>query len=54
MQIIHTATELRQILNNQDNIAFVPTMGNLHAGHIRLVEIAKQIGRAQSELQSQR
>ena len=42
MQIIHTATELRQILNNQDNIAFVPTMGNLHAGHIRLVEIAKQ------------
>ncbi len=42
MHIIHTAVELRQRLKNQSNIAFVPTMGNLHAGHIHLVEIAKQ------------
>ena len=44
MQIIHTASALRQALKSQTNIAFVPTMGNLHAGHIYLVEIAKQHG----------
>lgn len=42
MQIIQTASELRNTLKNQANIAFVPTMGNLHAGHIHLVELAKQ------------
>ena len=42
MQIIKTITELRAALKNQANIAFVPTMGNLHAGHIHLVDIAKQ------------
>jgi len=42
MQIIKTITELRSTLKNQENIAFVPTMGNLHAGHIQLVEVAKQ------------
>lgn len=42
MQIIHTIAELRVALNNQSGIAFVPTMGNLHAGHIKLVEVAKQ------------
>jgi len=33
---------LRQYLNNQTEIAFVPTMGNLHDGHIKLVNLAKQ------------
>ncbi len=42
MQIIKTIDELRRILKNQSSIAFVPTMGNLHAGHIQLVEVAKQ------------
>lgn len=42
MQIIKTISELRSVLKNQGNIAFVPTMGNLHAGHIQLVEVAKQ------------
>jgi pantoate--beta-alanine ligase len=42
MQLIHSVSELRSILKNQASIAFVPTMGNLHAGHIHLVEIAKQ------------
>lgn len=41
MQVIQTASELRATLAEKSAIAFVPTMGNLHAGHIQLVEIAK-------------
>ena len=42
MQIIHTVSDLRKTLANQASIGFVPTMGNLHAGHIALVTQAKQ------------
>ena len=42
MQIIHTISELREALKQQTSIGFVPTMGNLHAGHIHLVALAKQ------------
>ncbi len=42
MQIIQTISELRNTLKTKASIAFVPTMGNLHAGHIHLVELAKK------------
>ena len=44
MQIFHTVAELRSALAGATRTAFVPTMGNLHAGHISLVELAKQHG----------
>ncbi|HSI38044.1 MAG TPA: pantoate--beta-alanine ligase [Methylotenera sp.] len=42
MQIISSINELRSTLQQYSSVAFVPTMGNLHAGHVHLVEIAKQ------------
>lgn len=44
MQLLHSVSELRSRLSNEKAIAFVPTMGNLHEGHIELVRIARGKG----------
>jgi pantoate--beta-alanine ligase len=44
MELIHTVAELRKYLERMPNNVFVPTMGNLHDGHLRLVEEASPRG----------
>jgi len=44
MQLIHRVADLRAALAGQRDTAFVPTMGNLHSGHISLIELARRSG----------
>ena len=45
MQLINHVTGLCARLDAEHSVAFVPTMGNLHEGHLDLVRIAREQGK---------
>src|SRR4051812_45315917 len=41
MQVIHRLPQLRERLSTEPLVGYVPTVGNLHDGHLALISIAR-------------
>jgi pantoate--beta-alanine ligase len=46
MRTVSTGADLRALLAGAGRVAFVPTMGNLHDGHLALMRLAREHGDA--------